>query len=114
MFVLNASGKAYLKLATESKTRDIGWIETPDGIHYDYCKNEKEAETFRKNDSWSINHAMLMLVNRYIYFRSEKGTYRIKKEKALQVGSFLWFADAGMERKFYVEKKHWQFAPKKK
>ena len=96
-----------LLLKCESRVRKLGVIakDTKTKI-LSYYKNEKEKDTFRKNNSWSINWNLLNWLNEgaSINIKSETCIYRITKKQALVCGSFLWFKTSGVERKFYIPK----------
>lgn len=104
----NKTGKLSLFLSSENRKRDIGVIKFINGIMI-YEKKEKEAQIFRKNNSWSIPYIIveLLLENSKIIFHTEKCTYSITKEDVLKNGSFLFFKRSGFEKKIYIPIKFW-------
>lgn len=108
---LTETNEVILRLTQYGGDRKIGILhKKPDGT-INYYKEEKEKDTFRKNNSWSICWEIFKMVTGKINYRSEKGVYRIDITKAKEVGSFLWFLKTGIEKKFYIPKEHWTFEP---
>ena len=100
------NGNIRLILSSEGgRVRKIGCIARNNAGFISYYKEDREAEVFRKNDSWSINwNIMSFLPNpeSTINIKTEKAIYRITKAQAEISGSFLYFKTVGIERKFYI------------
>lgn len=107
--IIDSGGSIILSLNNGRKNKIGKLAKVNDRICY--YKEEKESDTFRKNNSWSINYELLKHIDGTVNYRSEKGIYRIEKEKAIQSGSFLWFQKSNIERKIYVPKEFWKFEP---
>jgi len=101
------TGEVVLQLNSESRTRRLGFLANNESGVLSYYKHEKEKDVFRKTNAWSINYNVLQYLpypNSMINIKSEQGIYRISKEKALQVGDFMFFKSSGIEKKIYVRK----------
>lgn len=101
------TGEVVLQLNSEKRTRRLGFLANNEQGVFSYYKHEKEKDVFRKTNAWSINYNVLQYLpypNSMINIKSESGIYRISKEKALQVGDFMFFKSSGIEKKIYVQK----------
>ena len=101
------TGEVVLQLNSEKRTRRLGFLANNESGVLSYYKHEKEKDVFRKTNAWSINYNVLQYLpypNSMINIKSEQGIYRISKEKALQVGDFMFFKSSGIEKKIYVRK----------
>jgi len=101
------TGEVVLQLNSENRTRRLGFLANNESGVLSYYKHEKEKDVFRKTNAWSINYNVLQYLpypNSMINIKSEQGIYRISKEKALQVGDFMFFKSSGIEKKIYVRK----------
>lgn len=98
-------GQLYLKLKGETNARFLGYI-TEDNGSIKYTKFERESNIMRKNNSWSIAFEILKQVDR-IEYKTDKRTYRIDQQTAMDQGSFLHFKNSGYERKIYIPLEHW-------
>lgn len=101
------TGEVVLQLNSENRTRRLGFLAKNENGILSYYKHEKEKDVFRKTNAWSINYNVLQYLpypNSMINIKSEQGIYRISKEKALQVGDFMFFKSSGIEKKIYVRK----------
>jgi hypothetical protein len=107
--IVDNGGSIILKLRN-GKKNNIGKLSKVNNRTC-YFKEEKESDTFRKNNSWSVNYELLKYIDGTINYRTEKGIYRIEKDRALEIGSFLWFQKSNVERKFYIPKDYWKFEP---
>lgn len=98
-----------LSLASENRQREIGFLhENPLG-YLSYYKHDHESQVFRKADAWSVNWALLSYLPRdesTINIRTELFIYRITKKEALERGSFLYFKESGIEKKFYIPRRY--------
>jgi hypothetical protein len=106
LYVLK-SGAVELSLNCEKRTRKLGHFGTPPNGVLSYYKHEKEKDVFRKTNAWSINWNVIQYLpsdSSMINIKSEGGIYRISKEKALKMGEFMFFKNAGIEKKIYVRK----------
>lgn len=108
LMVEYGTGKITLHLRKLNRDFHIGMFARIGG-KVCYYKEESEADIFHKNDSWSINYEVLKLVEGTINYKTTSGIYRISIEDAHKLGSFLWFQSAGIERKWYVPRKFWEF-----
>ena len=99
--------KLFMKLKKDYKTRQLGRIEILDPENFHLIKRESESQTFRKTNAWSIPFMILKPLGRNgkITYISEKHTYTISTQRALDTGEIKRFNDA--ERKLYVPKKEW-------
>ncbi len=115
LFVNPKDGTVNIQLVKENgRTRHIGSIaKNKKSQLYGYYKSEKESDIFRKNNSWSINWNVIQFLPdpSTINIKSETKIFRISKEKALKVGDFLYFKDAGIERKFYIPLDQFEIEP---
>lgn len=106
----NTNGNIRLKLTSEGgRVRKIGCIARNPSKILSYYKEDEESQVFRKADAWSINYNILSFLPdplSTINIKTEKAIYRITKQKAEEVGSFLYFKVVGIERKFYVGREH--------
>ena len=101
------TGEVVLQLNSEKRTRRLGFLANNENGVLSYYKHEKEKDVFRKTNAWSINYNVLQYLpypNSMINIKSEQGIYRVSKEKALQVGDFMFFKSSGIEKKIYVQK----------
>ena len=103
------NGVIELRLANERpKVRGIGCIaRNKQNKSLSYYKEDREHEIFRKNNSWSINWNILKFLPKpesTINILTEKCIYRITKQTAMNIGSFLYFKEQGIEKKFYIPK----------
>ena len=101
------TGEVVLRLNSEKRTRRLGFLANNESGVLSYYKHEKEKDVFRKTNAWSINYNVLQYLpypNSMINIKSEQGIYRVSKEKALQVGDFMFFKSSGIEKKIYVQK----------
>ena len=101
------TGEVVLQLNSEKRTRRLGFLAKNENGVLSYYKHEKEKDVFRKTNAWSINYNVLQYLpydNSMINIKSEECIYRITKEKALQVGEFMFFKSSGIEKKIYVQK----------
>ena len=101
------TGEVVLQLNSEKRTRRLGFLANNESGVLSYYKHEKEKDVFRKTNAWSINYNVLQYLpypNSMINIKSEQGIYRVSKEKALQVGDFMFFKSSGIEKKIYVQK----------
>ena len=101
------TGEVVLRLNSENRTRRLGFLANNENGVLSYYKHEKEKDVFRKTNAWSINYNVLQYLpypNSMINIKSEQGIYRVSKEKALQVGDFMFFKSSGIEKKIYVQK----------
>jgi len=101
------TGEVVLQLNSEKRTRRLGFLAKNENAVLSYYKHEKEKDVFRKTNAWSLNYNVLQYLpypNSMINIKSEQGIYRISKEKALQVGDFMFFKSSGIEKKIYVQK----------
>lgn len=101
---IEIKGKSYMiGLITTSKLPFIG---------YNYWKQEKESDTFRMTDAWSIGYEILVrLGDGHVIVDTEIGRYNISAKEALKKGngSFLHFKKSGVERKLYIPKNLFTF-----
>ena len=101
------TGEVVLQLNSEKRTRRLGFLAKNENAVLSYYKHEKEKDVFRKTNAWSLNYNVLQYLpydNSMINIKSEEYIYRITKEKALQVGEFMFFKSSGIEKKIYVQK----------
>ena len=101
------TGEVVLQLNSEKRTRRLGFLAKNENGILSYYKHEKEKDVFRKTNAWSLNYNVLQYLpypNSMINIKSEQGIYRVSKEKALQVGDFMFFKSSGIEKKIYVQK----------
>ena len=101
------TGEVVLQLNSEKRTRRLGFLAKNENGVLSYYKHEKEKDVFRKTNAWSINYNILQYLpypNSMINIKSEQGIYRINKQKALDVGDFMFFKSSGIEKKIYVQK----------
>jgi hypothetical protein len=101
------TGEVVLRLNSEKRTRRLGFLAKNENAVLSYYKHEKEKDVFRKTNAWSLNYNVLQYLpydNSMINIKSEEYIYRITKEKALQVGEFMFFKSSGIEKKIYVQK----------
>ena len=101
------TGEVVLQLNSEKRTRRLGFLAKNENGILSYYKHEKEKDVFRKTNAWSINYNVLQYLpnnNSMINIKSEQGIYRINKQKALDVGDFMFFKSSGIEKKIYVQK----------
>lgn len=91
----------------DGKKRNIGRIiHNKKDQKLQYVKHEENKDIFRANESWYIPYYIVLNVD-YIQYITEDTDYRITAEKAADVGSFLWFKEAGFEKKIYVPLSEW-------
>lgn len=104
---LTVKDKILMLQPIEGKPRNIGKIiETEIGKIYE--KYEREADTFRVMDAWSVNYNALMMSD-WIHFKSETRDYWIDSKTARMKGKFLKLRNA--EEKIYIAKEHWSPYP---
>lgn len=97
------NGKLYL---TDGDSRKcLGHILCDNGYIL-YTKFEDESQIFRKTNAWSINR---LIVNRVdvIHYETRTYDYEITRERALEFGEHLHFADS-TELKLYVPLIYWE------
>lgn len=108
------TGEVILKLNSEKRTRNLGFIKENERGVLSYYKHENEKDVFRKLNAWSINYNVLQYLpygNSMINFKTELQIYRITKDKALKMGSFMFFKNSGIEKKIYVPKLFFDVEP---
>ena len=101
------TGEVVLQLNSEKRTRRLGFLAKNENGILSYYKHEKEKDVFRKTNAWSLNYNVLQYLpnnNSMINIKSEQGIYRISKQKALEIGEFMFFKSSGIEKKIYVQK----------
>lgn len=103
-------GKLSLFLSNERRARSIGSFRKGSKVDFFYEKFEYHKDVFRANDSWGINYNVLEKLpdNSGIIVKTRERTYKISKKKALEAGSFLWFKEQGLERRFFIPRKDWE------
>ena len=100
-------GEVVLQLNSENRTRRLGFLANNESGVLSYYKHEKEKDVFRKTNAWSLNYNVLQYLpnnNSMINIKSEQGIYRVSKQKALEIGEFMFFKSSGIEKKIYVRK----------
>jgi len=108
------TGDILLRLATEKRIRNIGWLTKNTNGFISYYKNDEEKQVFKKANSWSINYNVFRFLpanESTINIRTERGIYRITKKRGIESGSFLYFKTSGIERKFYINRDFFTFEP---
>lgn len=103
------TGALTLQLANEARVRQIGHIKQGRNTFY-YEKMEEHVHIFRKTNSWGLHWHIIDNLpedSGVVLVTSEK-TYWIKKQDAIQEGSFLWFKNQGLEKRFFVPLEHWR------
>ncbi|MFZ4705574.1 MAG: hypothetical protein ACOYMF_06145 [Bacteroidales bacterium] len=106
---VSEKGIITLHLYSENRQRHIGSLARNKAGYVSYYKQEKESDTFRKLNAWSINWIVLSSLENdlsTVNIKTEKCIYRIQKQMALTCGQFLYFKQTGIEKKFYIGKQH--------
>lgn len=109
---IGESGNILLKLKGENRARHIGNIRVMRGdIKYYYKGFNSKKHIFRKNNSIGVNWYILNKMDNkgiLVFTDENKKEYKITKEKAKEVGSFLFFKSQGFERQFFIPLNEWE------
>lgn len=106
-----SGGRLYLKLKSEGgRSRSIGQLmllESDYGKRRVYVKDEKDEDIFKKTNAWSIYHEILQRVDTILY-QTKKKTYYTSRKQAKKFGEYLFFKQAGIEKKVYLRMEYWE------
>ena len=90
-----------LKLASETKTRRIGLINSKNQL---YIKRKRIIHLHYKSDSYGFNHYIIDNAKKFssVLLIDERGRYLIPNRVILDEGKFLYFKQEGFERQIFL------------
>lgn len=106
---VNEYGAAYLTLP--SKKVSIGSLFHLGDNSFLYEKRVKNANIFKKSNSWGINYHILNNLGskgKIRLYANDGKTYEINKETALKYGKFMNFKNQGFELQFFIPLERWE------
>lgn len=92
-----------LKLAGESRTRDVGFITMQTRVFH--VSRIRSKHLFLKNNSYGFNHKILEDAKLFdnVEIKDDKGCWLVPKDYILKEGKFLHFKKDGFERQIFIE-----------
>lgn len=92
-----------LKLATESKDRELGKVNLKNRVLE--IKRIKSKHLFKKNNSYGFNEHLIKtgLTFDKILFSDGERSFLFPKELILQKGSYLHFKQLGFEKQLFLQ-----------
>lgn len=106
---IGETGKIFLKLKSEDRTREIGDLRIVEDKVY-YLKISKEKYIFLKLNAWGINEFILSNLQEddIVIIKTEKQTYESTIKNILENGQYYFFKKQGFEKQIFLPLEKWK------